>query len=164
MDDDTKAALQDPRPVTLSGRLRTAILDHVRRELPREACGLLLGTPSSIVDIFPARNELRSATRYRIDPRDHFAAIRAARAAGLAVVGAFHSHPRSAPSPSETDRAEAWPAFIYVIATPDPGHAACPLRAWSLVSGNFVEHPLVTPAEEDHDRPCLYEGYSPPPS
>jgi proteasome lid subunit RPN8/RPN11 len=51
-----------------------------------------------------------------VDPEDHFAAIRSARAAGLAVVGGYHSHPRSVPVPSATDLAEATdPEFLYLI-------------------------------------------------
>ena len=64
-----------------------------------------------------ARNLDANATRYLIDPEDHFAAIRGARAEGLEVVGAYHSHPSSAPVPSPTDIAEANSGsdFLYVI-------------------------------------------------
>jgi proteasome lid subunit RPN8/RPN11 len=64
-----------------------------------------------------ARNLEESPTRYLIDPAEHFAAIREARASGLRVMGAYHSHPSSAPEPSETDIAEATggPDFCYLI-------------------------------------------------
>jgi proteasome lid subunit RPN8/RPN11 len=67
-----------------------------------------------------ARNLEARATRYLIDPEDHFAAIRSARADGLEVVGAYHSHPSSAPLPSATDVAEADSGsdFVYVIVSP----------------------------------------------
>jgi proteasome lid subunit RPN8/RPN11 len=75
--------------------------------------------------------------RYRIDPSDHFAAIRQARATGADVVGAYHSHPASQPVPSETDRAEAFESFLFVIVGPSN------TRAWRLLAGNFAEVPLV---------------------
>jgi proteasome lid subunit RPN8/RPN11 len=64
-----------------------------------------------------ARNLHAQATRYLIDPADHFAAIRSARADGLEVIGAYHSHPTSAAIPSATDIAEADSGadFLYVI-------------------------------------------------
>ncbi len=89
---------------------------HAREEAPRECCGLLVGTKRAVVRSLRARNLSASATRYLVDPEDHFAALRAARAEDLAVVGAYHSHPASPPEPSETDLAEAtYPHFLYVI-------------------------------------------------
>jgi proteasome lid subunit RPN8/RPN11 len=93
------------------------MLSHARAEAPRECCGLLVGKGESVVRSVRARNLDATATRYLIDPEDHFAAIRAARAEGLEVVGAYHSHPSSAPVPSATDIAEANSGsdFVYVI-------------------------------------------------
>jgi proteasome lid subunit RPN8/RPN11 len=93
------------------------MLAHAREEAPRECCGLLVGTGESVVRSVRARNLDAKATRYLIDPEDHFAAIRAARAEGLEVVGAYHSHPSSTPVPSATDIAEAnsGSGFLYVI-------------------------------------------------
>lgn len=83
------------------------MLAHAREEAPRECCGLLVGIGDSIVRSVRARNLDAKATRYLVDPGDHFAAIRGARSEGLEVIGAYHSHPSSAPVPSATDVAEA---------------------------------------------------------
>ena len=93
------------------------MLTHAREEAPRECCGLLVGKGESVSRSVRARNLDATATRYLIDPEDHFAAIRAARVEGLEVVGAYHSHPSSAPVPSPTDVAEAnnGSDFLYVI-------------------------------------------------
>jgi proteasome lid subunit RPN8/RPN11 len=94
-----------------------AILAHARAEAPRECCGLLLGSLTEIRRAAPARNLATSPSRYDIDPADHFRILREARAAGLTVMGAYHSHPASAPVPSPTDLAEGLPNFLYIIAT-----------------------------------------------
>lgn len=93
------------------------MLSHAREEAPRECCGLLVGHGDSVVRSVRARNLDAKTTRYLIDPHDHFGALRAARADGLDVIGAYHSHPASAPVPSATDIAEAnsGPEFVYVI-------------------------------------------------
>jgi proteasome lid subunit RPN8/RPN11 len=93
------------------------MLAHARAEAPRECCGLLVGKGEFVVRSVRARNLDTKATRYLIDPEDHFAAIRAAREERLEVIGAYHSHPSSPPVPSATDIAEAnsGPGFIYVI-------------------------------------------------
>ena len=93
------------------------LLAHARAESPRECCGLLIGAAGSIVRSARARNLDTNATRYLIDPEDHFAAIRDARSSNLEVIGAYHSHPASAPLPSPTDIAEANSGadFVYLI-------------------------------------------------
>ena len=118
--------------------VRDAVLDHARRTLPNECCGLLIGRAAGadtrISRAWPARNLRRSPTRYLIDPADHFAAIRAARGAGFSVVGAYHSHPTSPPSPSATDEREAEDtALLYVIASP----AQADVRAYRLDAGRL---------------------------
>jgi proteasome lid subunit RPN8/RPN11 len=54
--------------------------------------------------------------RFVIDPADHIAARRDARDRGLAVVGFYHSHPHSEPTPSPTDIAEVtYDGCLYLI-------------------------------------------------
>lgn len=117
-----------------------AVVAHAVRDLPCEACGLLVGRDTAVVRLAPATNAEASATRYAIAPDQHFAAIRAARHDGLEVIGAYHSHPRGAAIPSATDTAEAFSGFVFLIAglSPEPH-----LRAWHLVDGNFAELRLV---------------------
>ena len=93
------------------------MIAHARVEAPRECCGLLIGTHDSVVRSLRAKNLAPAATRYFIDPHDHFRALRMARAEGLQVIGAYHSHPASDPVPSTTDIAEAnsGSEFVYVI-------------------------------------------------
>ena len=140
--------------VVLARPLRDEMLAQALRESPQECCGLLIGRGTTVAALHPARNELQSPTRYRIDPRDHFAAMRLARSQGFVVIGAYHSHPASEPRPSPTDRAEAWPDFVYVIVSPAPAFSGRPVRAWRLVEGNFMECRLVTPEEEHEEPPC----------
>ncbi len=126
----------------MASGVREAILAHARTDQPHECCGLLLGAASRIVRAVAARNTATSpATRYTIDPADHFVAIREARASGLEVIGAYHSHPRSAPRPSATDLTEAFGEFIYVIVGLVEAEPA--IEAWRLAGGNFVPLRLV---------------------
>ena len=122
-------------------RIRRTALDLVlaqaRRHAPLECCGLLLGTAHQVEEAYPARNALASRTRYRVEPADHFAALRRARDVGLAVVGAYHSHPAGAPIPSPRDVREANdPDLLHLIVGLPEGA----LRAYRLAEGNF--HPV----------------------
>lgn len=131
-----------PDRVRVPQAILEALRTHAIRDHPLECCGLLLGRDHDIVDAVAASNELASTTRYRIQPSDHFAALRLARARRLDVVGAYHSHPRSPAVPSATDLADAHRDFLYVIIG-TAGASSVELRGWWLVDGNFREIPLV---------------------
>ena len=80
------------------------------------------------------RNVLESPTRYEIDPAEHIGVNRRLRGSGRAVVGAYHSHPRSAPIPSTRDIAEAhYPEFIWVIVSLEGESPDC--RAFRIAKG-----------------------------
>ena len=103
--------------VTLARDVRDAVVAHARGCAPDECCGVLLGMGEEIVEAVRARNIAdEPATRFLIDPEDHFAGRRAARERGLEVVGFYHSHPGSPPEPSERDIAEfSYPGHLYLI-------------------------------------------------
>ena len=125
--------------VILGSTVRAAILQHAREEAPHECCGLLVGRRGNIESAIRARNLQSSATRYLIDPADHFAAMRTARSNGQRVIGAYHSHPASAPTPSDSDIAEATGGrdFLYVIVSP----------ATEQVAGYYLRNGKVNPVD-----------------
>ena len=121
-----------------------AIVAHARRDAPNECCGLLVGTGDRIDEAVATTNELASPTRYRVDPREHFALIRRLRGTARTIVGAYHSHPASPAAPSPADLAEAHGGdFLYVIvslrnpATPE-------VRCYRISSEQSEEITLVT--------------------
>jgi proteasome lid subunit RPN8/RPN11 len=102
--------------VRIARRALEDVIAHARDTVPAECCGLLIGRPDDILAAIRARNLATNPSRYEIDPRDHIAAQRQARASTLQVVGFYHSHPHSAPEPSETDLAEAtYSDAVYLI-------------------------------------------------
>jgi proteasome lid subunit RPN8/RPN11 len=141
------------------------IARHAVTEAPNECCGLLVGEDGRIDGSVRARN-LRAwrwrralaivewvrgrvgaralPVRYLIDPRDHFAALKLARARGLRVIGAYHSHPDSPPVPSRTDLAEAMDfSLVHVIVRPAAGAIPFEVRAWRLEDGQPCEVTVV---------------------
>jgi proteasome lid subunit RPN8/RPN11 len=130
--------------IAIRASVLAAVIDHAKRDAPLECCGLLLGAGGTVDECVPAQNARHSATAYLIDPADHFAAVRRARARGCEIVGAYHSHPRSAAVPSATDLAEAhYSEFVYVIVSL-AGVEAQDVRGYRLDDGRFVGVSLVT--------------------
>ena len=103
--------------ITLPREILDEMLAHARGDAPNECCGLLIGKRGAIEQSVRAGNLQASSNRYLIDPADHFAAVHAARKLGLAVIGAYHSHPAGDAVPSATDINEASgdADFVYVI-------------------------------------------------
>ena len=104
---------------------------------PREACGLLFGTPDAITAMQPAENIAEDPERrFEIDSAALFAALRAERAGGQRIVGYWHSHPSGDATPSETDAA---------MAAPDG-------KLWLIVAGDAVTLWRATEAGALHGR------------
>lgn len=124
--------------------LRDTVHEFARGGYPHETCGLLLGTRNggenrvTLVRQTRNINAVRAQDRYELDPNDYLAADREAQAAGLDIVGIWHSHPDHPARPSETDRASAWPEWSYVIVSVqrDGGRE---LRSWRLNGADFEE-------------------------
>ncbi|MGH9256353.1 MAG: Mov34/MPN/PAD-1 family protein [Vicinamibacterales bacterium] len=127
-----------------------AITSHARRESPRECCGLLIGTDTEVAEAVPATNAADDPLRrYEVSPIDYLTQIRRCRElaqrgeVSIGVVGAYHSHPRSAPEPSPTDLAQAFEEFLYVIAGPVDVPDPVDTRAYRLRSGRFEAVALI---------------------
>ena len=127
-------------------KIRKTIFDqivaHALEERPNECCGLLIGTSEVVEDAVRARNVRRSATRFQVEPADHFAAIRKARSTGFEVIGAYHSHPNGPSCPSETDRSRLTdPTMFHVIVS--LAHGTRTVRAFRIADGNFTPLELL---------------------
>ncbi|MFZ2997706.1 M67 family metallopeptidase [Sphingobium sp.] len=92
-----------------------SLLDHIHALCAvdsGEVCGLLLGAAGAdrIDAILPAANVAPDPARhFELDPITLFAAHRAARSGGPAILGHYHSHPSGIATPSATDLASAAP-------------------------------------------------------
>ncbi len=142
------------RPYAVTSEVTLELSAHHRREIiswcksryPNEACGLLAGllangSKYSVERVYPVENaESKSPkTRYFMDPKGQFEAMRDAESRGFEIIGAFHSHTHSPAFPSSTDIELAmYPEWVWVIvslASPeDPDLQAFWIRDGSVTS------------------------------
>ena len=116
------------------------MVEHARREPQHECCGLLAGRDGVITRVLPATNAASNPARsYEIAPEELFQLMREMRAAGLELLGIYHSHPQgaNAPSPRDVERAY-YPDAAYFIISPR-SDAARPVRAFSIRDGRVTE-------------------------
>jgi proteasome lid subunit RPN8/RPN11 len=117
---------------------------HCLTGLPDEACGLLggdIGTGEAVT-CYPTRNLAGSAKLYTVDPREHLRADRDAEAAGLSIIGVFHSHTHTEAYPSVTDVAQAPdPAWHYVLISLRDIQPV--VRSYRIVDSVVTEEPVT---------------------
>jgi len=91
-------------PVRISRALLERILDEAEASPCHEICGLLLGQGAEVRDIRVSANVAQDpARRFEDDPAVLIAAHKAARQAGLRIMGHYHSHPNGGTEPSVCD-------------------------------------------------------------
>jgi proteasome lid subunit RPN8/RPN11 len=136
-------------PLVLGPGVRAAIEAHGRDTYPHECCGALLGEGERVLATHPLPNVTTEGPRrrFRIDDKDYLASERQASAAGLSLLGFYHSHPDHPAVPSQYDLDHAWPTFVYPIVSVMAGEAVA-LRAWMLRDDRtaFDERPVVDAA------------------
>jgi [CysO sulfur-carrier protein]-S-L-cysteine hydrolase len=117
-----------------------SILEHCRADVVRECCGLLAGCDGVITHIYPATNVApKPEIRYEIAPKEIFQRMRDMRAAGVDLLGIYHSHPNSKNEPSPRDvECAHYPETPYLIVSPLPG-AERPVRAFLIADGQVNE-------------------------
>jgi proteasome lid subunit RPN8/RPN11 len=104
-----------------------AIKAHGSEGYPHEICGILIGTRGTGItsEAKRARNLVvdRARDRYEIDPLDHIRIQREADAAGLDILGYYHSHPDHPAQASKFDTERSWAGYVYVIVSIAKGEA-----------------------------------------
>jgi proteasome lid subunit RPN8/RPN11 len=114
------------RKLVLSKRQWHEMRDHVARQIPLEACGLLAGKNDRVKEVIFVRNRAQSPQRFVMDPYEQLKAFDWIESHGLDLLGIFHSHPTGPETPSTTDIAEAAYEVFHLI--------------WSLQGENWALH------------------------
>jgi proteasome lid subunit RPN8/RPN11 len=120
---------------------------HAESEFPNECCGAMIGTidndVKNVTAAVPMENSYagEQGARYELRPEDLLEADRKARAAGLDLIGIFHSHPDCDAYFSKTDLENACPWYSFVVLSVKGGkfHHA----------NSFLPNPDLTAAEKE---------------
>ena len=125
-------------PVRISRADWEELVAHAREEAPNECCGYLRVREGAVEQVFRARNERNSPYGYELDHKSLFAANQLDDDGFQVAI--YHSHPRSAPEPSQTDINLAhYPDWTYWIVSLDGDPT---VRAWRIADGRVDEEPI----------------------
>ncbi len=115
------------------------LVAHARDDAPNECCGYLWGTDGSVEGVKRAENLRKSPYGYELDSKSMLAVWKLDDEGGFQV-GTYHSHPKSAAEPSQTDINIAdYPDWLYVIVSLE-GEPV--IRAWWIRNGKATEEEL----------------------
>lgn len=97
-----------------------SMLEHCRKGLPNESCGLLAGIVEgdvkTVTKVYLLTNIDESNEHFSMDPKEQLAAVKDTRSNGWTLLGNFHSHPESPSRPSEEDKRLAYDSSMeYLI-------------------------------------------------
>ena len=107
--------------IKISESLRKNLELHANEQNPYEACAILLGNKDEKIweatEIFLTENIEKSEINFTVSNEQLLEGYKMAEEKSLDVVGIFHSHPKSLPSPSNTDikfmKGNPIPGIIY---------------------------------------------------
>jgi proteasome lid subunit RPN8/RPN11 len=94
---------------------------HAQAKFPNECCGAMIGMidgeTKNVTLAEPLENAYDGAqgARYELRPEDLLLADKKARAAGLDLIGIFHSHPDCDAYFSKTDLENSCPWYSFVV-------------------------------------------------
>jgi proteasome lid subunit RPN8/RPN11 len=118
------------------------MIEHARRELPCECCGMLAGvvegTVGRVVERYALVNALGSERKFVSEEKSMFAADKGRRRRGLEFLAVYHSHPTSAPVPSRTDLEWNYSSDVVNVIISLSGEAPA-VRAWWLTDTDYRE-------------------------
>jgi proteasome lid subunit RPN8/RPN11 len=114
------------------------LVAHARDEAPNECCGYMRLDDGAVGETWRAENVRKSPYGYELDPKSLLAANDLDWEGH--GVGIYHSHPKSAAEPSQTDINLAhYPHWTYLIVS----LAADPeVRAWRIADGGVEEEEI----------------------
>jgi proteasome lid subunit RPN8/RPN11 len=126
----------------ISRQLLDEVVDHARADAPNECCGMIAARDGEAVAVHRARNVAATPKlRYEMDGMEQYRIQSTIEDEGLELGAIYHSHTRSAPTPSQTDINLAfYPDALYVIVGVEDDEPD--VRAWRIVDGAATEAAL----------------------
>jgi proteasome lid subunit RPN8/RPN11 len=107
--------------IKINSEAWAVMVAHAESKFPNECCGAMIGNidgdTKSVTAAVAMENSYtgEQGARYELRPEDLLEADRKARAAGLDLIGIFHSHPDCDAYFSKTDLENSCPWYSFVV-------------------------------------------------
>jgi len=119
------------------------VLDHCRRDYPKEACGMLAGREGRVEQVYSMTNVDLSPISYQMDPKEQLRVMKQMRQAGQQMLAIYHSHTASPAYPSPVDvRLAVYPEVAYILVSLQD-RAQPQLRSYRIVDRAIAEEDVL---------------------
>ena len=132
--------------VYLTKQQACMLIEHSKRELPNEVCGILVGRcvgeikgGRKVKMVYQMTNTDRSSSTFFMNPKEQLKVMKEIRNLGLEMVGIYHSHPETEAYPSMRDVEFAYyPGVSYlIISLKDKDNPS--IRSFKIEEGKITE-------------------------
>ena len=116
------------------------LIAHAQQDAPNECCGYATLRDGKVEDVVRAENERQSPYGYQLDAKAQITAWKLGEDEGYEIA-VYHSHPKSAAEPSQTDiNLAVFPEWLQlIISLENDPH----MRAGRIVDGRVEEEPVT---------------------
>ena len=115
------------------------LVAHARDDAPNECCGYMQIDDGAVTEVWRSRNGRASPYGYELDAESLLAANNLDWDGH--GVGIYHSHPKSAAQPSQTDiNLAQYPHWLYLIVSLADEPV---VRAWRIADGRVEEEEIA---------------------
>lgn len=123
------------------------IIAHCQKEAPNEACGFLPGRIGVVHRVVPMTNLEPTPVSYLMDPKEQLDVFNGMDEREEELVAIYHSHPDSAPIPSQKDiDMAAYPDSLYMILSLAEG---VEVRCFRIIDGQVAEVGIMIEPEKN---------------
>lgn len=130
--------MTEQQPIDIPIGIANDMIDHAKREHPRECCGILVTVGGKYNAVVPMQNAIESIDGYAFDMDEYQHVLRTIVKNKWDVGGFFHSHPNGDARPSRADIAHCTepdvPVFIVSLLSVPPT-----IRAWRIIKVNWTD-------------------------
>jgi proteasome lid subunit RPN8/RPN11 len=123
-------------------KLVDQVIEHSKREVPNEACGILAGRNKRVERVFEMTNVEKSPVSFFMDGKEQLKVMKEIRNLGLEMAGIYHSHPSSPAYPSVHDVELAFYAEISYVIVSLLEDTNPLIRAFKIIDGKITEEEL----------------------
>ncbi|OGB88108.1 hypothetical protein A3H38_03550 [candidate division WOR-1 bacterium RIFCSPLOWO2_02_FULL_46_20] len=129
----------------INEKLKFELIEQVRQEESKEACGILAGRRGQVEKVYQIKNASDSPEScYFMEPREQLKVMKELRAQSLEMVGIYHSHPKSEAYPSARDVELAFYSALSYVIIYLPPHGKIQFRSFRIVEGKIAEEEIKT--------------------
>ncbi|MFG6149842.1 Mov34/MPN/PAD-1 family protein [Halobacillus sp. B23F22_1] len=118
------------------------LIDHGKKNLPYEVCGMLSGVNLTVQHVWPLKNEVKSQSRFFVSQTAVEETLKKVKEKSEEVLAIYHSHPTTSPSPSSSDIIEHADTNILMVIIsfkmPIPV-----IKCFKILDSTYVSYPLT---------------------